>query len=50
MIFSLLTTTTGTTVLQPLYRTACVTQHPQLRTEDLVEAKFYCLHAIADGN
>jgi len=44
------TTTTTTTILRPLYRSTCVSWHLQLRTEGFVGAKFYCLHALADGN
>ena len=42
--------TTTTTVLWTLYRSAWVGQHLQLRTGGFVHAKFYCLHALADGN
>jgi len=43
--------TTTTIVLQPLYRSTCVSQHLQLRTEeDFVSAKFHCPHALANGN
>jgi len=34
------------TILQPLYRTILISQHPQ----DFVGAEFYCLHALADSN
>ena len=43
-------TTTTTTVLLPLYRSACVRRHLQLRTGDFVGAKFYRPYATADGN
>jgi len=35
-----------TTVLQPLYRSTCMSQHLQLRTGDFVGAKLYCPHAL----
>jgi len=39
------------TVLRPLHRSTCVSRHLQLRTEeDFVGTKFYCPHALADGN
>ena len=38
-----------TTVLQPLYRCTFVSWHLQLRTGS-ASAKFYCLHALGDGN
>ena len=31
-------------------RLASVSRHPQLKLEDFVGAKFYCLHALVDGN
>ena len=44
-------TTTTTTVLRPLYRSTCVSRHFQLRTAGhFVGSKFYCPHALADGN
>ena len=44
--------TTTTTIWRPLCRSTCVSsQHLQLRTGGfcVVGAKFYCLHALADG-
>jgi len=42
---------TTTTVLRPLYRSTCVSWHLQLRMKgDFVGAKFYCSHALGDGN
>jgi len=44
-------TTTTTTTIFTKYRSTCFCQHLQLRTEeDFVGAKYYCLHALADGN
>jgi len=40
------TPTTTTTILWPLYRSTCISQH----LEDFGGAKFYCPHALADGN
>jgi len=37
-------------VLWPLYRSTCVSQHLQLRSGRFVGTKFYCPHALADGN
>ena len=38
-------------VLRPLYRSACVSRHLQLTTGGFCwRAKFYCPHALADGN
>jgi len=37
-------------ILWPLCRTICVSQHPQLRMEDFIVANFYWPHALADGN
>jgi len=49
--YPMLFTTATTTILWPLYRPACISQHLQLRTEeDFVDAKFYCLHALAGGD
>jgi len=40
-----------TTILQPSYRPTCVCRHLQLRTgEFCYGAKFYCPHALSDGN
>jgi len=44
------TTTTTTTVLWPLCTSTCVTWHLQLRTGGFCWCKFYCPHALADGN
>jgi len=44
--------TTTTTIWRPLCRSTCVSsRHLQLRTGGfcVVGAKFYCLHALADG-
>jgi len=40
-----------TTILQASYRSTCVSRHLQLRTgEFCYRAKFYCPHALNDGN
>ena len=46
------TTTTITTVLWPLYRSTCIRADSTFseELEDFVRAKFYCLHAFADGH
>ena len=41
------TITTTTTVLQPSYRSTCISRHLQL--QDFVGAKFYWPHALAEG-
>ena len=42
---------TTTTVLRPLYRSTCVSWHLQLGIkENFAGAKFYCSHALGDGN
>jgi len=41
---------TTTTILRPLYRSTCVSQHLQSKLEDFVGAKFNCPHALADSN
>ena len=43
------TTTTTTTVLRPLYKTTCVSQHPQLKTGGSCLSKVLLPHAVADG-
>jgi len=45
-------TTTITTVLWPLYRPTCIRADSTFseELEDFVRAKFYCLHAFADGH
>jgi len=35
---------------QPFYRSTCISRHRQLKLEDFVGAKFYCLPALAGGN
>jgi len=50
MVDMIAKTTTTTTVLWPLYRSIYVSQHLHLRTEESVSAKFYCPHALPDGN
>ena len=40
-------TTTTATVLRSLYRSICVSWHPQLK---IGGAKFYCPHALAGGD
>jgi len=44
------TTTTTTTVLWPLYRTTCISQHPQLWTGRFCWSKVLCRHALADDS
>jgi len=39
-----------TTVLQPLYRSTCISRHLQLRTGGFCWYKVYCPNALADGN
>jgi len=40
-----------TTVLRLLCGATCVTRHAQLNIlEDIVGAKYCCMHALADGN
>ena len=41
--------TTTTTVLQPLFRTTCISRHLPLRTGGFLLG-FHCPHALADGN
>jgi len=46
-----MTTTTTTTIFTAKIQVNLFCQHLQLRTEDdFVGAKYYCLHALADGN
>ena len=42
-------TTTTIVLLRSLYRSTCVSRHLQLTT-DFAGARFYCPHALADGN
>ena len=39
-----------TAILQPLSRSTCISRHLQSRTRGFLGAKFYCPHALADGN
>jgi len=41
-----------TTILQPLYRSTCISWNtpPVKNWRILLEQKFYCLHALANGN
>jgi len=43
-------TTTTTAVLRPLYRTTCISRHPQLRTGGFCWSKVLLPHALADGS
>jgi len=38
------------TILWPPYRATCISQHRSYELEDFIGAKFYCPHAVADGN
>ena len=41
----------STTRFTAIYRSTCASQHQQSRTDkDFADAKFYCPHALADGN
>jgi len=41
---------TTTAISRPLYRTTSINRQPQLEPEDFTGAKFYCPHALDDGN
>ena len=43
------TTATATAILRPLCGTTCVSLHHSKERKDLALAKFYYLHALADG-
>ena len=52
LVINWLKLTTTTAILWPLYRTSALagTSSPSYEPEDFVGVKFYCLHALADGN